>query len=153
MLSLAGFGIATLMAATGILALLDFSGTSGGDYTEVFLSTYMIIFAVLLFLYELMWWQGIPPINRIMRKNFGFLYGVRGKGFYMIFIAFLTLGLRNTSLNQVLLWATGISFLALGTFHVVLTFVKPDLVLAYKPPTSGLTTSMTDEGETGSAPV
>mmetsp|Transcript_12439 Transcript_12439/g.17367 ORF Transcript_12439/g.17367 Transcript_12439/m.17367 type:complete len:143 (-) Transcript_12439:115-543(-) len=142
-----------MMAALGVLALLEFNGVSADDYSEAFLSVYMIVFAFLLFLYELMWWQGIPFINKGLRKNFGFMYGLKGKGFYMIFIAFLTIGLENESALKGLRWATGIALLGIGVLHLFLVMFNPELVEIYKPPTSGLSASAGAAGDEGSAPV
>ena len=100
----------------------------------------MILFAALLFCYELVWWVPIPMVNRTLRKNFGFMYGLKGKGLYMIFVAFLCLGLLDES-NQtikILGWATGIGFLAVGILHIFLILSNPDFVDEYKPPTAGL---------------
>lgn len=80
----------------------------------------MIIFAAILFLYELCWWQPFPAINRTFRKNFGFMYGLRSKGFYLVFIAFLTIGLYDDEKLSIkgLDWAAGIGWLATGFFLI-----------------------------------
>ena len=129
------------MAALGVLTLLDFSG---GSLTEIastpFLASYMIMFSLLLFFYELMWWMPVPWINKSLRKNFGFMYGLKGKGLYMIFVAFLCLGLMNDGNQMIVIlgWSTGIAFLATGIFHFFLVFSNPDFMDAYRPPTAGL---------------
>lgn len=64
-----------MMTALGVLTLIQFSGVS--DTSAAFLAVYMIIFAALLGTYEVMYWVGIPWINKILRKNFGFLYGLK----------------------------------------------------------------------------
>ena len=135
------FGISAMMAALGVLTLLDFSG---GSLTEIastpFLASYMILFALLLFFYELMWWMPVPSINQSLRKNFGLMYGLKGKGLYQIFVAFLCLGLMDERHNvvRILGWSTGIAFLATGVFHLFLVFSNPDFMDAYRPPTAGL---------------
>jgi hypothetical protein len=133
-----------MMAALGVLTILEFIGSevSINDVTsKPFLAAYMIIFAALLFLYELMWWAPMPVINRTLRKNFGFMYGLKGKALYMIFVAFLCIGLKNESNEtiKILNWATGIAFLLTGILHYFLICTTPNILEKYKPPTAGLT--------------
>ena len=129
------------MAALGVLTLLDANWGNLGDLaTTPFLATYMILFSLLLFFYELMWWMPVPVVNRTLRKNFGFMYGLKGKGFYMIFVAFLCLGLidESNSTIEALGWTTGIAFLSVGIFHIFLIISNPDFLDTYRPPTAGL---------------
>jgi hypothetical protein len=139
------------MAALGMLTLVNFSYKSADNYSEAFLSIYMVIFALILFFYELMYWKGIAVLNRSFRKNFGFMYGLKGKGFYLVFIAFLCIGLRDNDSSGVngLDWVTGVAWLAAGIFHVFIGFTMPEATEAYKPPTAGLnpTTPAEDNGE------
>lgn len=150
-LSFINVGLSALMGALGILALIGFTPESAGaNLTAAFLSVYMVVFAVLLFLYELIWWQPFPKINRMFRKNFGFMYGLKGKGFYLIFIAFLCLGLKDQNIAGVagvkgLDWATGLGWLAGGIFHVFISCTWPEANDCYKPPTAGLTDSTTQD--------
>jgi hypothetical protein len=127
-----------MMCALGVLTLINFVTPASNDVSEAFLAVYMVLFAVLLFSYELMWWMTIPWINKLLRKNFGFLYGLQGKGFYLIFVAFLCLGLGDDNSVRELTWATGISFLAFGVIHVMIVCMKPELTLKYQAPTAGL---------------
>lgn len=130
-----------MMGALGVLALIDYKPSKVQDITGAFLAVYMIIFAVLLFLYELIWWQPIAVLNVMFRKNFGFLYGLKGKGLYLIFIAFLTLGFLDDDFApsvKGLDWATGIGWLAGGIFHLFVACTMPEVVNVYKPPTAGL---------------
>lgn len=141
MVSCLNFGISAMMAALGVLTLLTFNGSSLTDIASTpFLASYMILFSALLFFYELMWWMPVPGINMSLRKNFGFMYGLKGKGLYMIFVAFLCLGLMDESNNtiRILGWATGIAFLATGVLHFFLVFSNPKYMDAYRPPTAGL---------------
>lgn len=128
-----------MMAALGVLTLLAIDSDVDALATP-FLATYMILFALLLFIYELMWWVPVPHINKTLRKNFGFMYGLKGKGLYLIFVAFLCLGLMDESSQtiKILGWATGIAFLASGLLHFFLILSNPDFVDYYKPPTAGL---------------
>jgi hypothetical protein len=137
------------MASLGILTLIGFN--SANDLAEAFLSAYMVIFALILFCYELMYWQAISFINRGFRKNFGFMYGLKGKGFYLVFIAFLCLGLRDDDTSGVkgLDLIIGIAWLVVGCFHVFIGFTMPEATEAYKPPSAGLNSSTieNDNGE------
>lgn len=137
-LSLADMGISVMMAALGVLVCIHYAGNLTST-SEVFLAAYMILFATLLFLYELMWWKAIPFVNKTIRKNFGFLYGLKGKGFYLIFVAFLCLGLGDdVNVNKALPWATGLSFLGMGILHFFVVFMFPDTAIKYQAPTAGL---------------
>jgi hypothetical protein len=137
------------MATLGILTLIGFN--TANDLAEAFLSVYMVIFALILFCYELMYWQAISFINRGFRKNFGFMYGLKGKGLYLIFIAFLCLGLRDDDTSGVkgLDLIIGVAWLAVGCFHVFIGFTMPEASDAYKPPSAGLNSSVVenDNGE------
>lgn len=129
------------MGALGVLALLEFSPTLKA-FTDTLLAAYLIIFATLLFLYELIWWQPLPQLNKTFRKNFGFLYGLTGKGFYLIFTALLTIGFirdgaQATSVVPALDWITGIAWLAGGCLHLFVSCNMPDVKAAYVPPTTG----------------
>ena len=125
------------MITLGILTLIGFNKTM--DISEAFVAAYMILFAALLALYEFMWWSTIDSINKSMRKNFGFLYGIKGKAFYLIFIAFLTIGLEVSI--RWLRYTVGIAFLADGALHLFLLCSKPDLVSSYSAPSGGLSES------------
>lgn len=141
-----------MMTALGVLTLIEFSGVS--DTSAAFLAAYMIVFATLLGAYEVMWWIGIPWINKMLRKNFGFLYGLKGKGLYLIFVAFLCLGLKNDSFSKqvkILTWATGISFLAIGVLHLFIVCVHPTISEKYRAPTAGLS-STNNSGQADATP-
>jgi len=137
------------MAALGVLAMLGIK-FKFSDIDQGIIALYMIIFAVLLFCYELIWWTTIESINRLLRKNFGFMYGVRGKGFYLIFVACLVIGINKGVLgnNEWLRYVTGIAWLAVGILHIFLYYWRPEYVADYKVPTAGW-----DAEDNGSNPV
>lgn len=141
-LSILGMGLAAMMAGLGVLTIIEVheSGVAD-DLSEPFLAAYMVMFALLLFMYELMWWTPLPAVNKAMRKNFGFLYGLRGKGLFLIFVACLCLGLGKDASIKELNWATGISFLAVGCLHWFVICFHPDLASKYVAPTAGLTST------------
>lgn len=138
LLSILNMGLAAMMTALGVLTLIQVHRAGLQDFSEPFLACYMIMFAVLLFIYELMWWSPFPNLNKGMRKNFGFLYGLRGKGLYLIFVAFLCFGLGKDASVKELNYATGAAFLAGGLLHYFVICFHPDLAMKYQAPTAGI---------------
>lgn len=157
LLSLLNMGLAVMMAALGVLTIIEVhkggvqeaetDDAAGGnanqknnraynkyDLSEPFLAFYMILFAVLLFCYELMWWSPLQALNDNMRKNFGFMYGLQGKGLYLIFVAFLCFGLGADARVLILNYFTGISFLVGGCLHIFVVCYKPEIAMEYQPP-------------------
>lgn len=138
-MSILNIGSAAMMAALGILTLIEVNKSGGvSDLSEPFLASYMVMFAILLGIYEFMWWTPSPKINRIMRKNFGFLYGLLGKGFYLIFVACLCIGLGTDARIAVLNYATGGCWIFNGLVHVFIVCFRPELAIKYHAPTAGL---------------
>lgn len=84
-----------------------------------------------------MWWKSIDSVNKNLRMNFGFLYGIKGKAAYLIFVAFLAIGLRDDVSVKFLRWMTGGCFLGTGILLLFLHFTKPELLSSYKAPTAG----------------
>jgi hypothetical protein len=137
-------GLGVMMAALGVLDLMRVNFADPTQLTRIFLSCYMVVFAAILFLYELIWWQPFKSLNKNFRKNFGFMYGLKGKGFYLVFIAFLCLGLvdQGNAAVKGLDWATGLGWLICGCFHVFIGWTWPEANQCYKPPTAGLSESL-----------
>lgn len=125
-------GLAAMMCCLGVYGLIQNSGIS-----EIFVSIYMILFSVLLFCYELMWWMSVDAINKNLRMNFGFMYGIKGKALYLIFIAFLSGGLKEEVSFVWLPWLTFGGFLGTGVLLLFLHFARPQLLESYKAPTAG----------------
>lgn len=69
--------------------------------------------------------------------NFGFLYGIKGKAGYLIFVAFLVIGLKDDVSVQFLRYMTGGCFLGTGILMLFIHFSKPELLSGYKAPTAG----------------
>mmetsp|Transcript_27722 Transcript_27722/g.77671 ORF Transcript_27722/g.77671 Transcript_27722/m.77671 type:complete len:197 (+) Transcript_27722:85-675(+) len=139
-LSFADFGLAVMMGGLGVLTLIEVHNRkSTKDISEPFLAAYMIMFATLLFSYEFMWWMPAPGINKSLRRNFGFMYGLRGKGLYLIFVAFLCLGLGKDASVRELNWATGIAYLIVGCLHILVVCSYPEVAIQYVAPSAGLT--------------
>lgn len=120
------------MCCLGVFGILENTNLS-----EIFVSIYMILFSVLLFMYELMWWKSIDVVNKNLRMNFGFLYGIKGKAGYLIFVAFLVIGLKDDVSVQFLRYMTGGCFLGTGILMLFIHFSKPELLSRYKAPTAG----------------
>lgn len=140
-LSVLNLGLSAMMGSLGILTLITYKPSSVKDLTLAFLACYMVIFAALLFCYEFIWWQPVAALNVTFRKNFGFFYGLNGKGFYLVFIAFLTLGLLNNAVSSSLkglAYATGLGWLAAGVLHIAVSCTVEGANAVYKPPTVGL---------------
>eukprot|EP00980_Cylindrotheca_fusiformis_P014809 scaffold4026_cov117-Cylindrotheca_fusiformis.AAC.44 len=138
-MSVLNVGLAIMMAALGVLTLIEVhSSKSVKDLSEPFLATYMIMFALLLGVYEVMWWTPFPIVNKQMRKNFGFLYGLLGKGFYLIFVACLCIGLGTDARIAALNYSTGGCFMASGILHSFVVCCRPDLAVQYVAPSAGL---------------
>lgn len=129
------------MISLAVLNLLEFRFF--GQLQRSFLNVYMVIFATLLFCSEIVWWKPLPILNKTFRKNFGFLYGLKGKGFYLVFTALLTLGLNDNNKDKAawlryLDWVTGMTWLLSGLAHVACSCMIPEVNQAYQPPTDGL---------------
>jgi hypothetical protein len=75
-------GLPVLVGFAGVLGLMGVDEIA--DTSDVFMSLYMIIFAALLFVFELAQITNIQAIDIIIKKNFGYLYGPLGKGLYSI---------------------------------------------------------------------
>ena len=121
-----------MMCCLGVYGIIEASEAS-----EIFVSIYMILFAVLLFLYELVWWTNVEAVNKNLRMNFGFMYGVKGKAAYLIFVAFLVIGLKDDVSVQFLRYMTGGCFLGTGVLMLFMHFSKPELLAGYQAPTAG----------------
>ena len=121
-----------------VFGLIDFDYSNVINYSDVFVSIFMLLFAALLLCYEFMWWKSVPAVNRSIRKNFGFLYGIRGKSLFIIFVAFLNFGLQQEIRIKGLAFGTGIAFFAVAVLHIFLFFWKPEIFGTYYAPTAGL---------------
>ncbi len=75
-------GLSVMMAATGALGVgsADTASESGTAFTGI----YMVLFAAILFIYELIQIRPCESFDMLWKKNFGFLYGPNGKALYMI---------------------------------------------------------------------
>lgn len=140
LLSLMNITVCALMTYLGVEGIISMNfGVNFDQFSWFFVTIYMFVFAGILLMYEIVWWTKLKSVNRSLRKNFGFMYGIRGKGLFLIFVAFLTVGFRGHPTLELLMYATGGSWLAVGILHIFLFYFKPNLVSSYKSPTAGFT--------------
>ena len=95
-------GLMVMMSATGVLGIKNSSSIS--DTSVVIVGLYMILFAAVLAIYEIIQIYPCSLIDLVYKKNFGFLYGLMGKSGFTIFMAVLSFGITNP---QQLACATG----------------------------------------------
>ena len=75
-------GMMIFLAATAALGIG--SATSINDTGVIFVGLYVIIFAGLVTFYELAQVLRWERFDEFMKKNFGFLYGIYGKSFFIL---------------------------------------------------------------------
>lgn len=117
-------GLCILMAYAAVLSIKD---VSNGDITAFFLGGYLFAFAFLLFCYEVVRFMPDSKGSEIMRRNFGWFYGNKGRGIYLIFVGFMALGLTGRASD-----AAGYSCLVWGGVTVGMFFARPEWFLPEK---------------------
>lgn len=75
-------GLMVFLAATGALGIG--SANNINDTGLIFVGLYLIVFAGLVFFYEMSQVLNWERLDTFMKKNFGFLYGVIGKSCFEI---------------------------------------------------------------------
>lgn len=75
-------GFMVFMAATGALGIA--SANSVNDTGAVFVGIYMILFAAIVFIYEVAQIFPSKKLDDLIKVNFGFLYGIIGKGLFIL---------------------------------------------------------------------
>ena len=121
--------LCVLMFSTACIRLEALSGVS--DSGQIFVATYMIFFSILLAAFEITQMQQIIWLDHMLRRNFGFLFSAMGKAFFIIFVAFLCLGLDGE-----LPLATGIAVAVFGGGQVAMYLKHPEF-FEYIPPGYG----------------
>jgi hypothetical protein len=114
-------GLSTLMLCTSIYGISTLHGM--GDVGKIFVGVYMFCFSIMLMTFEIIQLRPCEALDHMYRRNFGFLFGIKGKGFFIIFIAFLSFGLGDSTLCIM----TGIALMCLGASMVGLFLKYPDL--------------------------
>ena len=74
--------LCALMSATAVLGIMSVDGID--DTGRIMVAIYMILFSVLLAVFEIIQIRAWDTVDRIYRRNFGFLYGTKGKSFFII---------------------------------------------------------------------
>ena len=81
-LKMATLGLSALMLFTSLYGLSQVNGF--GDMNKMFVGVYMFCFAVMLLLFEVIQLQPMVWLDHMYQRNFGFMYGIKGKGFFII---------------------------------------------------------------------
>jgi hypothetical protein len=113
-------GLSIMMAACGVLGIAQADSTE--DTGVVFVGLYMIVFALILSVFEMNQMRPNCGLDNLWKRNFGFLYGPNGKGIYMCFIAILCFGLDKP---YELALASGIVIGFFGVFQLLLAWWYP----------------------------
>ena len=74
-------GLSVMMSFTGALGVGN--AQSASDTGNVFVGIYMCLFAAILATFEIIQIRPCGFIDEFYKKNFGFLYGMIGKGLYI----------------------------------------------------------------------
>lgn len=125
-LKIGTMGLSLLMFFTSIIGINSIDGLDNSG--KIFVGTYMLFFSVLLFIFEGV--QILPHssmkenLDHMFRRNFGFLYNVMGKSFFIIFIAFLSFGLGEPLGLSV---GTGVSLALFGATELGVYLQFPEL--------------------------
>jgi hypothetical protein len=114
-------GLCIMEAACGALGIAN--TTSVKDTALVFVGLYMILFAAIIFLYELIQIRPCGYIDEVWKKNFGFLYGQGGKSLFIIFMAILAFGISEPKAMAI---STGVLVLFAGVMQGVIYWKWPE---------------------------
>lgn len=115
-------GLATMMAATGVLSFQQFGNVNGNQLSQAFVSIYLLLFAAIWFTFECNQIKPVDPIVFQLKRNFGFLFHPMGKSLFIFFVAFLNFGVQEDTLGL----ATGILCLLDGIILIVLYLKYPE---------------------------
>lgn len=77
-------GMPVLLAATGVIGLINVQSDSSDGAQIVFMGVYMFAFAATIFFYEMIQFCPNTWIGVQYQKNFGFMYGPIGRGLYLL---------------------------------------------------------------------
>jgi hypothetical protein len=81
-LKLLTIGLSVLMAFTAMISLSQLEGVT--QIGKIFVGIYMICFSFVLCSFEVIEILPFPALSNVYRRNFGFLYGAKGKGLFII---------------------------------------------------------------------
>ena len=121
-------GACAYMMACGVMSIMENGQFSKID--EVFLSLYILLFATLIVAYESTRFcsESSPAelIERVYKRNFGFMLKAQTRAMFLIFVGFMVLGLAEPP-NMVLVMGCGIVTISTGIIFICLTCKEPDL--------------------------
>lgn len=120
-IAIINIGLMFFMAFTGVAGIL--SSNNVDDTGVVFVGSYLLIFAAIEFFYELSQIIKIQALDILMKKNFGFLYGINGRGLYFMFVGILCFGLSTPRGMAI---GCGVAIAFWGLFLIVVALLKPD---------------------------
>ena len=119
-------GLCVLMFATAVIRLETIDEV--GQSNQIFVAVYMMFFSTLLFTFEAVQTRPIEWVEHMLKRNFGFLFNAVWKALFIVFIAFLCLGLDGT-----LAFFTGVLVAGFGAAQIAL-YLKDPRWFEYKPP-------------------
>ena len=121
-------GACAYMMACSVLSIMGNKGIATID--EVFLGLYVLLFATLIVAYESTRFcsESSPAelIERVYKRNFGFMLKAQTRGMFLIFVGFMVLGLAEKP-NMVLVMGCGVVTITTGVVFICLTCKDPDL--------------------------
>ena len=86
-LKICTIALSGLMAVTALLGLWNVRGIE--DIGKVFVGVYMLVFSSILCSFEIIQILPWEQLDFLYRRNFGFLYGAKGKSFFIILYVYL----------------------------------------------------------------
>ena len=120
-------GFPITLALVGAYGIKE--STSIDDSQVIFMGIYLILFAAILFIFELLQLLPLESLDLLYKKNFGYLYGVNGKGMYTLLIGVFAFGLTGESVTKStseLAQGIGITVAAWGVLQIVVNVIFPD---------------------------
>jgi hypothetical protein len=110
-------GIPVFLAYTASQGYMSIKNYDDKSTPIVFQATYLIFFAALLFIFEVVQIFPIEIIDNAFKRNVGFLYGPFGRCFYTILIGIFSYGLSQPRQLAII---TGTIVAAYGVFNMIL---------------------------------
>ena len=81
-LKICTIALSALMGVTALMGLWNVRGVE--DIGKVFVGVYMLVFSSILCSFEIIQILPWEQLDFLYRRNFGFLYGAKGKSFFII---------------------------------------------------------------------
>lgn len=121
-------GIIAMMVMTALFGFGNIGKVKPGSVlSELFVCFYLMIFAMLFLMNEIsVMFPTCHSLDRVLRRNVGFFYGVRGKAAFLVFCAFLCFGVMDSAGGIAL--GTGIVMCVDGLILLLAWLKYPDLI-------------------------